>query len=479
MRSSSTNSCWGSPKGVLVCVGVASGVAALGWLAFGLCMRKGKCAPEFEKRVPRESGKAARFTVMDVKKHGGAVFSDNLEQISAVDDGCEVCVGEVLSNEDMMVYCIDSIVDPASGEYRTIVCFVDIQDKEKLWTEAFLDRGIRQWIRPNSKAYLVTVDTLVDYIAKNGLDDDIRSGSKELSFVWNTGRCGSTLMHKVLLASRKVCSFSEPMWLDQITRGNKAFSYVSSADEWARIIRALVVCDIALSPKHLKQCKYISYNPKAFTTYEAMEYVFKAFENDAQPLKHMYMYRKAAGVVNSFGSLFLGSRSRFERFLLYLISPVTVGLMKMKHKYSSSLQKSVEQEGPIPLPSSSIVVAKIAAGWLNNVQYWCDMSTSRRELERALIVRFDEITDKSKQRAIVSKVFEQFYSCNEPDVINSAMEAFNTDSQKGSSMSSKTKRVEALSVADRKALVEATKRIRGPVQVDPKGNILIEGSLQA
>ena len=59
----------------------------------------------------------------------------------------------------------------------------------------------------------VTLDRLMD--AVKAARRNLASGAWRVSFVWNTGRCGSTLLHKATTNLGAV-SLSEPHWLDQL-----------------------------------------------------------------------------------------------------------------------------------------------------------------------------------------------------------------------------------------------------------------------
>jgi hypothetical protein len=64
--------------------------------------------------------------------------------------------------------------------------------------EAFIDRGIRKLVPQDTRVAVASVETAGEFV-EDALDA-FSSGEWGLSFVWNTGRCGSTLLHKAVTA---------------------------------------------------------------------------------------------------------------------------------------------------------------------------------------------------------------------------------------------------------------------------------------
>eukprot|EP00966_Prymnesium_polylepis_P147848 3415455-Prymnesium_polylepis.1 len=129
-------------------------------------------------------------------------------------------------------------------------------------TEAFIDRGIRKQVELGSRVAFCSLTTAEAYLSEAASNVD--SGTWRLSFVWNTGRCGSTLLHKAVLAKGAV-SLSEPHWLDQLLK----------AAEWRaaepallqRVLRGCSLIDVLLSrrqrsPAGWTRATLFSFNPK-------------------------------------------------------------------------------------------------------------------------------------------------------------------------------------------------------------------------
>jgi len=169
-----------------------------------------------------------------------------------------------------------------------------------------------------------------------------------VTWVWNTGRCGSTLVHRALAAagqaSAKVggpllVSLSEPRWFDELSQrppqslkviGALASSTSNAAVEAtdvdeAVVFRAAHALEFAQARiRHTHQVPssssggdstttvvaspvlLFSINTKAFGI-RALRTAARAFP--AQEQRHMFVYRAASEVVDSFGSIFFPQTS--------------------------------------------------------------------------------------------------------------------------------------------------------------------------
>merc|ERR1719383_1172902 len=121
-------------------------------------------------------------------------------------------------------------------------------------------------------------------------------------FVWNTGRCGSTLVHRALSAAG-ACSLSEPQWFDQF--------YVPWEAEpgwkWPDASDIIFLCFVLDCVKQLggRDSKVFVLNPKGGAA-AAFPAVDRAFPADAFDVVHIQMYRNAVDVLESFGSIMFG-----------------------------------------------------------------------------------------------------------------------------------------------------------------------------
>ena len=99
----------------------------------------------------------------------------------------------------------------------------------------------------------------------------------------NGNRCGSTLMHRLLVAAG-VCSLSEPFWIEQLCW---MCSSVDDNSQAARLLKACCTIDTQLMKKKwYPAATYFSFNLKGFghKLIETAIHVFPAS-------KHFYMYR--------------------------------------------------------------------------------------------------------------------------------------------------------------------------------------------
>ena len=84
----------------------------------------------------------------------------------------------------------------------------------------------------------VAVTSLASVEAALGGGDTLALRDAKLAFIWNCGRCGSTLLHKALGAMPGTISLSEPFWLEQMCFNMQ----LKSPDGQAACRRALLAC---------------------------------------------------------------------------------------------------------------------------------------------------------------------------------------------------------------------------------------------
>merc|ERR1719433_688385 len=202
--------------------------------------------------------------------------------------------------------------------------------------------ALRTYVKEGSSVYFVPLETAEKASLETKLQD-IR-----MNFVWNTGRCGSTLMHKLLM-NVGVGSFSEPHYLDQlnkISRGEyKQFS--ATKEMSSRILRACWYLDIVLARRNLyKDTKIFSLNPKGMC--DGLIELVTSWDT-AFPIKHCFMYRACHQVVESFGSIKGGSITPFgATFPLWVADkmapyyPVAPTMLSKNKTFECSLKDRAE-----------------------------------------------------------------------------------------------------------------------------------------
>ena len=339
--------------------------------------------------------------------------------------------------------------------------------RRKMWKEeAFIDRGIRKLVELGSQVVVMSLETAEDF-AKSALAS-FASGEWQLSFVWNTGRCGSTLLHKAVSAMG-TASFSEPHWLDQLL--------FNPSLEPASVERALRVC-VAIDartarlqtavPGWARPTNFV-FNPKAGGMKVAAASV-AAFPR----AHHAFMYRACHKVVESFGGLKYAGGVPAKMAVAWRL----LGLRALP--------------GPPPPPGlplaelSSIPVAMLTARWISIIRAWCETTAERARtcgaadpLASAVVIRMDEFTSKDLvlRQGIMGGVLAHFGIAGAATDMRPALDVFSVHSQAGSKMSGpKAKIVTANDVEVIKRCVVAALSTHATVQ-EGGANVALPRSL--
>ena len=129
------------------------------------------------------------------------------------------CEGDVefgsLLRGDRRKFMLYSVERGAGGGWaEPLLVFLELEAAElyQLYIdEAFIDRGVRKLVQLGSRVAICSMLTAEAFLAADPLAAglfDGRDGS--LGMIWNTGRCGSTLLGKALVAAGAV-SLREPI----------------------------------------------------------------------------------------------------------------------------------------------------------------------------------------------------------------------------------------------------------------------------
>ena len=102
---------------------------------------------------------------------------------------------------------------------------------------AFMDRGVRFTSKAGERCALLKLSDVPAAVAASP-----PAASPLIGVVWNTGRCGSTLIHKTAIAAGGV-SLSEPHWMDQLRLSAEAVG----AEGSKVVYKACVDLEVALS----------------------------------------------------------------------------------------------------------------------------------------------------------------------------------------------------------------------------------------
>jgi len=309
------------------------------------------------------------------------------------------------------------------------------------------------------------------------LESPIEKGLWNLSIVWNTGRCGSTLMHKALLACG-VGSFSEPQWLDQL-----CFSAATKVEP-SLLSRAFKVCWVVdihllkLLPFYEGATKF-SLNPK---TSSWLLSVAKPFADAFPSLRHCFMYRACDKVVESFSGLDAASVPA-DKLAEADATWKQKGPSMLYHVLADSLQKPLIS-GDLPIATiESVGVARRTLAWLNCINAWRGVQATSDAFAKAPVIRMDEFVSKDlvKREAILKETLSWLGASTDGDAaqIQAALEAFNENSQKNSAMGGAKKG--GLSEKCRSSIFECVAKvgslIPGLIVEGGGANVLLPGSL--
>ena len=340
----------------------------------------------------------------------------------AVDTGRSCSFKALMQREDTVLYTYDLT--------QKILIFMTVPDKAALWKEPFLDRGVRKLA--NKAVFVCRIETAVQYI--NAHKDALPDPSRDtFLFVWNTGRCGSTLLARLTTAASDSVTLSEPWWVDQLLRDSKILEAEPATMD--QLVRLLHVVDFHLArtlvPAATGNMLY-SLNPKGLAGF-LREPALRVFPD----AKHLFMYRDQTKVVESFGSI-MGS------------PPVTTPLAKMQmavDKFIGGPQGPAPGErspvsrhlsavqGDLKLPSK-MLAKMFGFMWTDAMLSWMEFVEDHKDLE-VLTLRMDEFVtrDLAQREAIVKKVLTFAHvSYSAPGALVRAMAVFDTHSQAGSAM---------------------------------------------
>ncbi|CAM9810562.1 unnamed protein product [Laminaria digitata] len=308
----------------------------------------------------------------------------------------------------------------------------------------FLDRGVRALAEAGSTVYVARLDAvegMPGFVPTHKLSPDNQA---RISIVWNTGRCGSTLMHK-MLQKLGVLSFSEPYWLDNMAN---LPSQGMDHDMVGRVFGVCAAMDILLArsslPVHAPGVGaastlgpgHVSFNPKRIC-FTVMEPIMKALPN----ARHLLMYRDVRKVIESFGSIFQEEQSAFGK-LFEVLNPWRYRKMMTptpkKGVVAPIFSRAVKQalaSGDLVRPSNPFV-SRMSLGWMETVCLWKELvQMGVANSGSTASLRMNDFT--SKEPKVIESTLRFFFGDNVEvgeDAIATSLEAFNKHSQEGDLM---------------------------------------------
>jgi hypothetical protein len=386
----------------------AAALAVGGGLALGLLYAKGgsggaPAAPAARLRVPG-TGLASKLRVVDVIRddnHGvGGLSAFELE-----DTGADMPLADLLERKDVVLYCWARGKDVEGG--GMVLLFVSVRDMGKLAQHPFLDRGVREHC--GAEAFAVSIESAEAKLPAAAA----RVNPQKVVFVWNTGRCGSTLMHRLLSAAGAE-SLSEPFWLDQLSfpfmRPLLGADDAERKANATRLFQACALLDFGLAvsraPAGWGGC--LSLNPKSMMA--TIDDALATFPGS----KHIFMYRDCAQVAESFGSIFhyhspLATRAvsaaasawrRLTRQYTRLGDFGPYHAARLNELAAADLDNT---HGAIAFPRDAGVARRVA-GWLDTMHKWVEVreafvarsgGDAAAASEYLITVRMDEFVGKA------------------------------------------------------------------------------------
>ena len=399
------------------------------------------------------------------------------------------CCSEFLSCSESRQQCkFESIVKEGSpfvlyATEKDKLVFLEFDDKDALWAEPFLDRGARKLVKVGSRVVVCSFDTAKAWIEEHNKYDVLLEG--RCSFVFNCGRCGSTLMHKALVAL-DVQSSSEPHWCDQL--GIRAPS-TPRDDTW----RALVLClalEFHLSPR--PDAKRFSLNPK---NVGGGAFLADIVAIDFPKSTMCFMYRSCEKVMDSFGRLLNGSDDdaaiEADRAAWAEVPPLCrVATLPLLPLYATALEEAAKA-GNLPFGEASRAkVAMEFCKWFDAIVPWLQLVQKRHDenlddpITRAVSIRYDDFVAKETREDVLVAALRHLGGFFETDGdVAKAVAVFETNSQAGSAM---TAHASAPFLTDqdkslaRRCVSSLEKVLKVPVKaLDGGANLLLPNSLGA
>jgi len=323
------------------------------------------------------------------------------------------------STSSFVIYCLDF-------ETQSVV-FMEMEEGAELMEEPFLDRGVR---RLAGKHVLVaSFDTVEDYLQEKQAEQQQQQGGEKkehLLWVWNTGRCGSTLLHRLLLATGRVCSLSESYWCEQLGRA-RASQEVNDATI-RRLLHLCLLTDVHLL-RQVSQCPSLPSSPSSSAPslphicslnmkgmgHHLLDLALAEFPPSSSfTSKHLYLYRDVVPVVESLASVYHTASSPLIRACLWAFPLWTLDLVT---PYRSKRLQGWMDEGKLELAALGRVgrwgvARELALAWLDSVCTWLEVmegteggegGKKEEAVERAVLIMKDFV-DPTRREEMVRRV---------------------------------------------------------------------------
>jgi hypothetical protein len=314
-------------------------------------------------------------------------------------DGCEliagppVSVGTLLTDNsfcNVMPFCVDR------PQMRLIL--LEVSSVDGLKVEPFHDRAIPKLA--TGRAWVVSFADLICWSESEGACPAL-----PCCWVWNTGRCGSTLVHRALTAAG-CASISEPSWFDEVALWAQSGTLPAPT---TKLVHALHALAWRFQLRVLPHAGALAINPKNYG-HHAERLVRQAFPCG----RHLFLYRDGVSVVESFLDFHSKERQHVPR------PPPAPQAMR-----SPTVAAELARKG---LPTSALLarVAYVAITWADAVAWWRDEGAVQTG---GLTLRMDELIASASRADVVHRLLA--WACLPPSASAAALSTFEHHSQTG------------------------------------------------
>ncbi|KAJ1461880.1 hypothetical protein M885DRAFT_457242 [Pelagophyceae sp. CCMP2097] len=336
----------------------------------------------------------------------------------SLSEAAQADFAETVSGGGFVPYAVEHLAEDA------YYVFLEVPDKAALWNEAFLDRGVRKAVAVGSRVLVATAATVAAWPGLAVGESALVEG--RVSFVWNCGRCGSTLMHRALGAAG-VASSSEPHWCDQMMLRAPG---AASGAAWRDAAKLCLALEFSMCAQ--PGAARFSLNPKNIAGGAPLAAaVADIFPN----CKHCFMYRSLEKVADSFGKfLYEAQAPDAEAADRAAWRGAGVGSLPLFPLYSQKLEAAV-RSGALPVgEASNANVAAELVKWLDAVVPWLELRQIRRDdaVAHALNLRYDEFVGAATRATAVEAALRHLVG--DAAALDAALAVFESDSQAGTTM---------------------------------------------
>ena len=281
----------------------------------------------------------------------------------------EACIEHVVTLPSVALYCYHIGEDAA-----TELWFLPVTDAAALDAAPFLDRAVRALASVGERAFCFSLADATLWISRNSAP----ASSLPLVVPWNTGRSGSTLVHRIFAAAG-VVSLSEPFWLDQLARAQAGADPALATAETRAILLVCTLIDSALARLRLSASAeaIVSLNPNSLA---------HSLRRDVDAIfpqtRHLFLYRPCIEVAESCVSTFYRNAKLADPTLTREAFRVAgFGPPPFRSDDFCAGELREKTAAPLPLPRDSSA-ARLAATWIDGVVTWLrfaeDVPATRR-----------------------------------------------------------------------------------------------------